>query len=166
LTPRERIKNSAKKFAFWPARPSFLHAPIEFFINPVQADRTRDQQTLESKLSFRDGEHPNQGIDDIKLRAIFPDERRRFAGKKDLSKSELRRRRWRAGEGVGKTIFFDQVTGGAPLFGQLHVDADGTESGIPWKIHDDQNTERFDGRHYQNLRRATAVQNLCRTGLT
>ena len=89
-TPRERIKNSAKKFALWPARPSFLHAPIEFLIKPVQTDRTRDQQTVESKLSFRDWEHSNQGIDDIKLRAVFPDERRRFAGKEDLSKSELR----------------------------------------------------------------------------
>src|ERR1043165_1318144 len=65
---------------------------------------------------------------------------------------------------VAQTEFVDLVAGRLPLLRQFEPNTRRAQTWIPRKIDDCQDTERF--AHHLNLRCASVVQNLCRTGLT
>ena len=166
VSPGPAVKNSARQSAAGRRRPALANALFELVVKLRKTNRTSDEQALKSELLFRERQVAHERVDDVKAGGVFPNESGRLVGEGELAK-----KRFRAGTGlvrkcVGETENFDDVSAGAPLFGQLHVNARRPEPNIPGMADDHKNAKRLIAVHGRKGWRVSAVQNLCRTGLT
>ncbi len=144
-----------------------MRATLEAIVEPVQADRTRNEKAVKPQLLFRRRQRTNERVDHIVARAFPFHKCGRFVGKEHLAQGKPCTRATRIRESIRQTEVIDNMPGGAPLLRQFHVNAHGAKPRIPAQINHNQDAQR-PWRQRQSLcpHCFTLIQNLCLTGLT